>query len=164
METYRKIWRLAYKVQAVENDTETFEVEVLCAFAMRFVNINYAQFRKQLATARDFESRIQHTVDTVMESGRFKDREIPRFAAEALCNRIRAADKYQSSDKLTGDIVLIKAEIGNASKFGIGHDYGLSEVATGSVSVHVVEGDHDTFVHGASAHSTANIVEAVIDR
>lgn len=46
-----------------------------------------------------------------------------------MLNIIKLIFSYQSNDKFNGDIVLIKAEIGNASRFGVGHDYGLSEVS-----------------------------------
>lgn len=66
MQTYRKIWRIAYNVNTVDTDTLAFESEVLCAFAMRFVNIDYKLFRQQLMSCADWDTRISTVVDKVM--------------------------------------------------------------------------------------------------
>lgn len=62
MQNYRKVYRMAYNVV---NDA-VFETEVLCAFTMRFVHIDYKNFRKDLLVCPNWQARVQMVVDKVM--------------------------------------------------------------------------------------------------
>jgi len=165
MRTYRNAWRKAYGVgedQSLEDYSTMFETEVLCAFTMRIVPVDYEQFRKELYALPNYKARINTAVKKVMSSG-LPVKEIDvEFAAESLCKKIKAGDKYDPKKKFNGDITLIKAEIGAAREEDVGKDYSLHEVASGKVNVHVVSGDHDTFVHGKSSDKTAAIISAIL--
>lgn len=62
MQNYRKVYRVAYNIV----DDEVFETEVLCAFAIRFVDIDYRSFRKELLNCATWHDRIKMVVDKVM--------------------------------------------------------------------------------------------------
>jgi len=166
MQTYKKAWRQAYGVpDGVGLNDEyavIFESEVLCAFTMRIVPVDYEQLRKELLALPNYQARVNVVVQRVMTSGLpVKSTDIA-FAAESLCRKIAAADKYDPKKKFKGDITLIRAEIGTAREEDVGRDYHLHEVTDGQVNVHVVSGDHDTFVQGKSSDTTASIITNIL--
>jgi len=166
MQTYKKAWRQAYGVvDGVGFDDEyasIFESEVLCAFTMRIVPVDYEQLRKELLALPNYQARVNVVVQRVMASGLpVKSTDIA-FAAESLCKKIAAADKYDPKKKFRGDITLIRAEIGTAREEDVGRDYHLHEVTDHQVNVHVVSGDHDTFVQGKSSDTTASIITNIL--
>jgi len=165
MQTYRKAWRKAYGIGesgVTEDNAAMFETEVLCAFTMRVVPVDFEQLRKELFALPNYRARIDTVVKKVMSSGLPVKQSDVEFAADSLCKKIKAADKYDPKNKFAGDITLVRAEIGAAREEDVGKDYSLHEVTTGKVNVHFVSGDHDTFVQGNSSDKTASIITAVL--
>lgn len=66
MHMYRKIWRLAYQVSSTDDDTAIFESEALCAFTMRFANIDYKELREELLACDGWKTRVKIVVEKVM--------------------------------------------------------------------------------------------------
>jgi hypothetical protein len=166
MRTYRNAWREQYGVgdnALVDDYAKIFETEVLCAFTMRVVPVDYEQLRKELFALPNYRNRVNVVVQKVMSSGLPVKSADVEFAAESLCKKINAADKYDPKKKFKGDITLIRAEIGTAREEDVGKDYYLHEVTDGQVHVHVVSGDHDTFVQGRSSDTTASIITAILN-
>jgi fatty acid synthase len=167
MQAYRKAWRTAYGVGDgvgfSDDYAVIFETEVLCAFVMRIVPVDYEQLRKELFALPNYRARANVVVQKVMSSGLPVKAADVEFAAESLCKKIAAADKYDPKKKFKGDITLIRAEIGTAREEDVGKDYHLHEVTDSQVHVHVVSGDHDTFVQGKSSDTTASIITAILN-
>lgn len=164
MQTYRNAWRKAYGVgdQDLGKNAVVFETEVLCAFTMRVVPVDYEQLRSELFTLPNYQARLDNVVKKVMSSGLPVKQNDIEFAADALCKKIKAADLYDPKTKFNGDINLIRAETGTAREEDVGKDYSLHEVTNGKVNVHVVSGDHDTFVQGRGSDKTASIISAIL--
>jgi len=166
MQTYRKAWRAHYGVgdnPISEGDfANIFETEVLCAFTMRIVPVDYEQYRKELFALPNYRARLDTVVKKVLSSGLPVKAADVEFACDALVKRINAADKYDPKKKFHGDITLIRAEVGTAREEDVGRDYSLNEVTDGKVHVHVVNGDHDTFVQGRGSDTTASIISSVL--
>uniref|UniRef100_A0A915IQV4 oleoyl-[acyl-carrier-protein] hydrolase n=1 Tax=Romanomermis culicivorax TaxID=13658 RepID=A0A915IQV4_ROMCU len=172
MKIYRNAYRAAYGVDAANllNDV-LFESEALCGFTLRFApKTDYKQFRARLVGAQTFDQRVNLVVEHLMATGLFKAQDtiiiLRAVHKKAKCFDIylliddESADleTYEPQRKFDGNVTLIRAEVGSAKEEDVGRDYGLSEVTTGTVDVHVVPGDHDTFIHGPSAQITADII------
>lgn len=96
MKTYRNAWRQAYGVGEGKLDDDfavLFETEVLCAFTIRLVPVDYELLRKELAGLPNYRSRVKAVVEKVMSSGMPVKAADVEFAAESLCKKISAADK-----------------------------------------------------------------------
>ncbi|PIC51785.1 hypothetical protein B9Z55_002156 [Caenorhabditis nigoni] len=162
MQTYRNVYRMAF---GVTGDTlvnnPLFESEIMCAMTLRFANVDYKKFRVELLQQPGFKARVQKVVDTVMTTGLFKSPETVAFACMAMHSKFLMADKYKPERKFRGHITLIRAEQGAAREEDVGRDYGISQVSDDS-DVHVVEGDHDTFVQGKSSAKTVSIINSLI--
>jgi len=98
-----------------------------------------------------------------MATGMFKSAETLIWACDALRAKFLCADKYTPQHKFNGNCTLIRAEQGAAREEDVGRDYGLSESVTGRCDVHVVEGDHDTFVQGDTHLKTSQILQEIVN-
>lgn len=94
MQTYRNVYRQAF---GVTGDTlvnnPLFESEIMCAMTLRFANVDYKKFRVELLQQSSYKGRLQKVVDTVMQTGFFKDAETVSFACDAMRRKFLMADK-----------------------------------------------------------------------
>jgi fatty acid synthase len=162
MQTYRNVYRQAF---GVTGDTlvnnPLFESEIMCAMTLRFANVDYKKFRVELLQQSSYKGRLQKVVDTVMQTGFFKDAETVSFACDAMRRKFLMADKYKPQRMFKGHITLIRAEQGAAREEDVGHDYGISQVSESS-DVRMVSGDHDSIVQGKKSPDTVKIINEII--
>ncbi|XP_070581121.1 fatty acid synthase-like [Ptychodera flava] len=149
------------KLASSANDAES-HTEALCAFVQQFQRIDYPMLRADLLSCDGFQSRIKLAVSKVLSIHTSLDRESLTFAAEAFYKRLVAGDAYSPKTKYNGDVVLIRATTGSMSADALGEDYGLQQVCHGKVSVHQIQGDHESFIHGENAAIVATIVNNIL--
>ncbi|KAL3097970.1 hypothetical protein niasHT_027515 [Heterodera trifolii] len=162
MQTYRNVYRVAF---GVTGDTlvnnPLFESEIMCAMTLRFANVDYKRFRVEMLQLPSFKERLQRVVDTVMGTGLFQRSDTIAFAVDAMRHKFVMADKYKPKETFKGHITLVRAEQGAAREEDVGKDYGIGQVAE-SITVHLVNGDHDSIVQGKKHIDTAAIINAVL--
>ncbi|KFD52748.1 hypothetical protein M513_06404 [Trichuris suis] len=159
MRLYRNAYRLAYGVAAQNLARDTnFECEILLAFSQRFAEIDYRALREQLASLPSWDDRVNLTKKTLMQAGSFKDAESIDFGVNSLRQKFLVADRYKPTRMYQGDAVLIKSSKGGTRPEDVGSDYGLKEVVSGNVFVHVVDGDHYSFIHEDGVDTTVSII------
>jgi fatty acid synthase len=164
---FRDALRAHYGVgeQKIEDDFATrFESEVLCAITTRIMPIDYDQMRLELLKLPNYQARLDVVVKKVMSSGLPVNADDIKLACDAWCKRFTAADKYDLKKKFKGDVTLIRAEIGTASEEVVGKDFMLHEVTDGKVNVHMVSGNHNTFIQGRNSEKTAAIITNVLEK
>ncbi|XP_077184140.1 fatty acid synthase [Paroedura picta] len=141
------------------NEAET-ETEALCAFVQQFIGMEYNKLLEVLLPLPDLEARVNATVDLITQSYKDISREGLTFAAAAFYYKLKAGDEYVPVSKYHGSVVLLKAKTHSEYGEGLGEDYKLSEVCDGKVFVHVVEGDHRTFLEGEGVESIIGIIHS----
>ncbi|XP_062859033.1 fatty acid synthase [Trichomycterus rosablanca] len=141
------------------NDAEA-ETEALCAFIQQFTSIDYNKLLETLLPLKDLNARVNKAVDLISSSYKNINRDSLRFAATSFYYKLKAADCYVPSTKYHGNITLLKAKSSSAYEDGLGADYNLHEVCDGKVSVHVIDGDHHTFLQGQGADSITGIIHS----
>uniref|UniRef100_A0A5S6QNC3 Fatty acid synthase n=1 Tax=Trichuris muris TaxID=70415 RepID=A0A5S6QNC3_TRIMR len=164
MRIYRNAYRLAYGVAAQNLARDTnFECEILLAFSQRFAEIDYRALREQLVNLPSWEERVNLTKERLMEAGSFKDSESIEFGVNSLRQKFLVADRYKPTRKFQGDATLVKSSKAATRPEDVGNDYGLKEVISGNVFVHVVNGDHYSFIHEDGVEQTVSIVTDVLN-
>jgi fatty acid synthase len=120
------------------------------------------QLSEECYSLPDHGARVQWTVDQLVATGIVTDRKDLAAAVESFWCKLKMADEYKPAKKLKlSKVTLFQATErlgGLGEAHGLGADYGLGEVCTGEVKVHQVQGDHDTFIQGASAEAIATVI------
>ncbi|XP_041112265.1 fatty acid synthase-like [Polyodon spathula] len=116
-----------------------------------------------IKTANETEylySRVNIAVDLITASHKSMSRDSLRFAASSFYYKLKAADQYVPASKYHGNVTLLRAK--TSSEYGdkLGGDYRLHEVCDGKVSVHVIDGDHRTFLEGEGVDSITGIIHS----
>jgi fatty acid synthase len=163
MRLYRQAYRRYYNVHSEDlTNDPLFETEILVNLLLRFAPLDYKSTRERFMSMRSIDERINSMADTIFASGYIRDREVLRYGIETYYKKMMMGDRYNPKKKFKGDMTLVRAKTSAAREEDVGRDYGLSEVATGSVHVFSVEGDHDTFIHNESAVECAkHIMNAI---
>ncbi|XP_054742931.1 fatty acid synthase [Anastrepha obliqua] len=116
------------------------------AFALAYFGVVAANtgftIAKLLVDIPTFEGKVEKCAE-IVSAAIEKPMELVKAAAASFYYKLAASDKYAVTRKLQCDVTLIKPTE-NYSKLEV--DYGLSEVCNGKVDVHVVEGNHRTFL------------------
>lgn len=150
-----------YKTK-IHGDMGRAETEAMCAFLTQFMPIDYSKLSEECNSLPDRRTKVQWTVDQMVASGISTDRRDLASAVESFWCKLKMADEYKPARKLELLTVnLFKATVslgGVGEAQGLGADYGLGEVCSGEVKVHPVQGDHDTFIQGASAKAIAKVI------
>lgn len=140
------------------------EVDALCIFMMQFTQIDYIKIKLELLKLPSWNARVQHAADYLMKTGKFKKQQDVVTAAEIFHKLLLASYLYSPTTKYNGDITLLRALENTNASDNLGKDYGLEQVCLGNVQVHVVDGDHDTFILGSNAEKCATVINQVLSR
>ncbi|KAM3859989.1 fatty acid synthase-like [Diretmus argenteus] len=108
----------------------------------------------------DLQARVNVAVDLITSSHKNVGRDLLRFAASTFYYKLKAADTYVPAAKYRGNVTLLRAKTSSDYGDALGADYKLSEVCDGKVSVHVIEGDHRTFLEGEGVESISSIIHS----
>ncbi|XP_066519867.1 fatty acid synthase [Hoplias malabaricus] len=158
--SYVAAYTQSYRAKLTPGNESEAETEALCAFIQQFTGIEYNKLLESLLPLKDLEARVNQAVDLITSSHKNVNRDSLHFAASTFYYKLKAADRYVPNTKYHGNITLLRAKASSEYGDGLGADYKLHEVCDGKVSVHVIEGDHRTFLEGEGVESITGIIHS----
>ncbi|XP_028825311.1 fatty acid synthase [Denticeps clupeoides] len=158
--SYVAAYTQSYRAKLTPGNESEAETEALCAFIQQFTGIEYNKILETLLPLSDLEARVNTAVDLIAANYKNVSRDSLHFAASTFYHKLKAADSYVPSAKYHGNITLLRAKTSTEYGDGLGADYKLHEVCDGKVSVHVIEGDHRTFLEGEGVESISSIIHS----
>ncbi|XP_074648828.1 fatty acid synthase-like isoform X2 [Tubulanus polymorphus] len=150
-----------------EADVKSEETEALASFMAQFRPIDIVEtqiltlvqgFTALLQSKSTYDERLDVVVEKLLGLQVKSSAEDIKMAADSYYRRLLCADKYHPQNTFNGDISLIKAKDAVELSKQLGEDYGLSEICSGKIHIHTVEGDHTGFLQGDSSVKTAKII------
>ncbi|XP_073540254.1 fatty acid synthase [Phyllobates terribilis] len=156
--SYVAAYTQSYRAKLTPGSDAEAETEALCAFIQQFTGTEYNKLLETLLPHKDLAARVSAAVDLITQSHKSINHDSLHFAASSFYYKLKAADQYVPGNKYHGNITLLRAKTRNEYGEGLGADYKLSEVCDGKVSVHVIEGDHRTFLEGSGVDSIISII------
>ncbi|XP_075135067.1 fatty acid synthase [Leptodactylus fuscus] len=158
--SYVAAYTQSYRAKLTPGSDAEAETEALCAFIQQFTGTEYNKLLDTLLPQKDLEARVNAAVDLIIQSHKSIKHDALHFAASSFYYKLKAADQYVPVNKYHGNITLLRAKTRNEYGEGLGADYKLSEVCDGKVSIHVIEGDHRTFLEGNGVDSIISIIHS----
>ncbi|XP_046888952.1 fatty acid synthase isoform X1 [Hypomesus transpacificus] len=158
--SYVAAYTQSYRAKLTPGKESEAETEALCAFIQQFTGIEYNKLLETLLPLSDLQARVSTTVDLITSSHKNVDADSLRFAAATFYQKLKAADGYVPADKYHGNVTLLRAKASSDYGDNLGADYKLSEVCDGKVSIHVIEGDHRSFLEGEGVESISSIIHS----
>ncbi|KAG7491726.1 hypothetical protein MATL_G00007310 [Megalops atlanticus] len=158
--SYVAAYTQSYRAKLTPGKESEAETEALCAFIQQFTGTEYNKLLETLLPLSDLEARVNVAVDLITSSHKNMSRDSLRFAASTFYYKLKAADRYVPATKYHGNVTLLRAKTSSEYGDGLGADYRLHEVCDGKVSVHVIEGDHRTFLEGEGVDSITGIIHS----
>uniref|UniRef100_A0A8C2HV47 Fatty acid synthase n=1 Tax=Cyprinus carpio TaxID=7962 RepID=A0A8C2HV47_CYPCA len=158
--SYVAAYTQSYRAKLTPGKESEAETEALCAFIQQFTGIEYNKLLETLLPLSDLEARVNKAVDLITSSHKNVSRDMLHFAASTFYHKLKAADRYVPTSKYHGNVTLLRAKASSEYSDGLGSDYKLHEVCDGKVSVHVIEGDHRTFLEGEGVESISGIIHS----
>ncbi|OCT62677.1 fatty acid synthase [Xenopus laevis] len=158
--SYVAAYTQSYRAKLTPGSEAEAETEALCAFIQQFTGMEYNKLVEALLPLKDLETRVIAAVNLIIQSHKDISQEALQFAASSFFYKLKAADQYIPKNKYMGNVTLLRAKTRTEYGEGLGIDYKLSEVCDGKVSVHVIEGDHRTFLEGTGVDSIIGIIHS----
>nr|XP_019963310.1 PREDICTED: fatty acid synthase-like [Paralichthys olivaceus] len=158
--SYVAAYTQSYRAKLTPGNESEAETEALCAFIQQFTGIEYNKLLETLLPLSDLEARVNKAVDLILSSHKNISRDSLHFAATTFYYKLKAADGYVPATKYHGNVTLLRAKTSSEYEQNLGADYNLSEVCDGKVSVHIIEGDHRTFLEGEGLESICSIIHS----
>ncbi|KAK7134929.1 hypothetical protein R3I93_018135 [Phoxinus phoxinus] len=158
--SYVAAYTQSYRAKLTPGKESEAETEALCAFIQQFTGIEYNKLLETLLPLSDLEARVNKAVDLITSSHKNVSRDMLHFAASTFYHKLKAADRYVPTSKYHGNVTLLRAKASSEYGDGLGSDYKLHEVCDGKVSVHVIEGDHRSFLEGEGVESISGIIHS----
>uniref|UniRef100_A0A6Q2Y0D1 Fatty acid synthase n=1 Tax=Esox lucius TaxID=8010 RepID=A0A6Q2Y0D1_ESOLU len=158
--SYVAAYTQSYKSKLTPGKESEAETEALCAFIQQFTGIEYNKLLETLLPLSDLEARVNMAVDLITSSHKNVSKDSLRFAAATFYYKLKAADGYVPASKYHGNVTLLRAKASSDYGDNLGADYKLSEVCDGKLSVHVIEGDHRSFLEGEGVESITSIIHS----
>lgn len=158
--SYVAAYTQSYRAKLTPGKESEAETEALCAFIQQFTGIEYNKLVESLLPLSDLEQRVNMAVDLITSSHSSLQRELLHFAASTFYYKLKAADGYVPDSSYHGNVTLLRAKTSSQYSQNLGADYKLGEVCDGKVLVHVIEGDHHTFLEGEGVNSISSIIQA----
>uniref|UniRef100_A0AAQ5YJU9 Fatty acid synthase n=1 Tax=Amphiprion ocellaris TaxID=80972 RepID=A0AAQ5YJU9_AMPOC len=156
--SYVAAYTQSYRAKLTPGKESEAETEALCAFIQQFTGMEYNKLLEILLPLSDLEARVNVAVDLITSRHKNISRDSLHFAATTFYYKLKAADGYVPATKYHGNVTLLRAKTSSEYEQNLGADYKLSEVCDGKVSVHVIEGDHRTFLEGEGVESISSII------
>ncbi|XP_067860263.1 fatty acid synthase [Heptranchias perlo] len=156
--SYVAAYTQSYKAKLTTGNDAEAETKAMCAFVGQFTNAEHNKLFEKLLPLANLQARVKAVVDMITTNLKSINHNTLSFAATAFYYKLKAADEYIPATKFGGNITLLRAKTTHKLQEGLGGDYQLSEVCDGMVFIHVIEGDHWTFLKGASVDSIVSII------
>ncbi|KAM9817197.1 fatty acid synthase [Neosynchiropus ocellatus] len=160
--SYVAAYTQSYRAKLTPGKESEAETEALCAFIQQFTDVEYNKILDTLLPLADLEARVNTAVDLISSTHKNISREPLHFAASTFYQKLKAADCYVPTSKLNSSVTLLRAKLSSEYEQNLGSDYKLGEVCDGKVSVHVIDGDHLTFLEGQGAESISSIIHSTL--
>ncbi|XP_024117302.1 fatty acid synthase [Oryzias melastigma] len=157
--SYVAAYTQSYRAKLTPGRESEAETEALCAFIQQFTDIEYSKLVESLLILPDLKARVNTAVNLITSNLQNMKPDLLRFAASSFYKKLKVADAYVPSSKYHGKVVLLRARTSSEYEQNLGPDYRLSEVCDGPVSVHIIEGDHRTFLQGVGADALCSIIQ-----
>uniref|UniRef100_A0A674EV05 Fatty acid synthase n=1 Tax=Salmo trutta TaxID=8032 RepID=A0A674EV05_SALTR len=158
--SYVAAYTQSYKSKLTPGKESEAETEAMCAFIQQFTGIEYSKLLETLLPLSDLKARVNMAVDLITSSHKNVSKDSLRFAAATFYYKLKAADSYVPATKYHGNVTLLRAKASSDYGDNLGADYKLNEVCDGKVSVHVIEGDHRSFLEGEGVESISSIIHS----
>ncbi|KAM9424875.1 fatty acid synthase isoform 2-T2 [Pholidichthys leucotaenia] len=156
--SYVAAYTQSYRAKLTPGQESEAETKALCAFIQQFTVMEYNKLLEILLPLSDLQSRVDTAVDLITSSHRDLSRDSLSFAAVSFYRKLKAADCYVPQTKYCGNVTLLRARTSSEYERSLGADYKLSEVCDGQVSVHVIDGDHHSFLEEEGAEPIRRII------
>uniref|UniRef100_A0A665X8P4 Fatty acid synthase n=1 Tax=Echeneis naucrates TaxID=173247 RepID=A0A665X8P4_ECHNA len=157
---YVATYTQSYRAKLSPGKEAEAETEALCAFIQQFIEMKYSKIQEALLPLSDLEARANVVVDLITSNNKNISQDSLKFAAMAFYYKLKAAESYVPATTYHGNVMLLRANNSNNYEQNLGADYKLSEVCDGKVSVHVIEGNHLTFLEGEGVESITSIIHS----
>uniref|UniRef100_A0A8C7CZE9 Fatty acid synthase n=1 Tax=Oncorhynchus kisutch TaxID=8019 RepID=A0A8C7CZE9_ONCKI len=158
--SYVAAYTQSYKSKLTPGNESEAETEAMCAFIQQFTGIEYSKLLETLLPLSDLKARVNMAVDLITSSHKNVSKDSLRFAAATFYYKLKAADGYVPATKYHGNVTLLRAKASSDYGDNLGADYKLNEVCDGKVSVHIIEGDHRSFLEGEGVESISSIIHS----
>ncbi|XP_055691897.1 fatty acid synthase-like [Lutzomyia longipalpis] len=134
---------------------------LLLHFATRLVGLQRGlTVMKELDGLLTLEEKLRRYIELLHKTTQH-DQELIRIATDLFSKKFLICEKYRVNGRIRSDVNLIKC---STKDFKISEDFQLSEFCEGEVKVHVVDGNHRTFIMGESARKVAEIIQKIVDK
>ncbi|XP_034666101.1 fatty acid synthase [Drosophila subobscura] len=127
----------------------------LAYFGALLADVDYNQLLQLLDGVKTWPSKLDKLADTLAGHTQ-QTKEVIKKAACMFKQKLLLSESYKGAKQLHSDVVLIKSAEHNAI---MAQDYGLKEICSAQIDMHVVEGTHRTFLKEAQ---TLQILERVL--
>lgn len=98
----------------------------------------------------DWQSRLEYTVQKLIDAGIASSdaKSALTSALSAFYRKLVMSEKYKPTSVLSPStaVTLIRAAENTIQQETLGDDYSLRNVTSGDVTIHVVNGSHETFI------------------
>ncbi|XP_010790393.1 fatty acid synthase [Notothenia coriiceps] len=158
--SYVAAYTQSYRAKLTPGKESEAETEALCAFIQQFTGIAYNKLLEVLLPLADLEARVSTAVDLITSAHKNISRELLHFAATTFYYKLKAADGYVPTTKFHGNVTLLRAKTSSEYEQNLGSDYKLREVCDGKLSVHIIKGDHRSFLQGEGVESISSIIHS----
>ncbi|EDW02934.1 fatty acid synthase [Drosophila grimshawi] len=130
----------------------------LAYFGALLADVDYNQLLQLLEGVKTWPLKLDKLADT-LASHTQQTKEVIKKAACMFKQKLLLSESYKGAKQLNSDVVLIKSAEHNAIMSQ--DDYGLKEICSAQIDMHVVAGTHRTFLKEAQ---TLQIIERVLQK
>ncbi|XP_016987664.1 fatty acid synthase [Drosophila rhopaloa] len=127
----------------------------LAYFGALLADVDYNQLLQLLDGVQTWASKLDKLADTLAGHTN-QTKEVIKKAACMFKQKLLLSESYKGAKQLQSDVVLIKSAEHNAI---MAQDYGLKEICSAQIDMHVVKGTHRTFL---KEPHTLQIIERVL--
>lgn len=165
VKTHTGFYRQRASQQQQQHSEAEAEAMGLYAFMSRFsTSKDYIRVKEEIASADSYSGRLSKVTDMLMSTGRFSSRQDVATAANAFFRCLFIGDKYQPQGRVHRDVHLVRAKDHSLETNDLDSTYQLQAVCDGNVTVDVVDGDHESFIHQESAVKVANLISTYVNK
>ncbi|XP_017047341.1 fatty acid synthase [Drosophila ficusphila] len=145
-------------VQEAKKQTDDLDRQqsmTLAYFGALLADVDYNQLLQLLDGVQTWPSKLDKLADTLADHTQ-QSKEVIKKAACMFKQKLLLSESYKGAKQLHSDVVLIKSAEHNAI---MAQDYGLKEICSAQIDMHVVKGTHRTFL---KEPHTLQIIEQVL--
>uniref|UniRef100_A0A1B6DTB3 Fatty acid synthase n=1 Tax=Clastoptera arizonana TaxID=38151 RepID=A0A1B6DTB3_9HEMI len=106
-------------------DVKNADADALTYFIQLFTDVDYVKTQKELQSLPNWVARLEKTTQLLSSVTPYKSQDLAT-AAELFFKKLVVADAYQPSSKISGTVILVKAQDNYVT---LGNDYGLTPVS-----------------------------------